>query len=279
MSPLDYILLRLVRRYLPERVVRWMLKKDIWIQRGLESREPNVAADRYVQALRANGRDISGQSVLVLGYGGFFGLGIALLHKGARHVTLCDPYAKLDNSANRALVDNTSSFLQIVDRKVITNPDWITLIHEDILSVASEFRHRFDLVFSSSVYEHLDDVDGITAALAYISKPDCFHLHFIDLRDHYFNYPFEMLCYSEWVWHTFLNPKSNLNRLRVWHYESVFRKYFRNVRWESLDTNLEAFYNEKDRIRSEFRSGEDQLDAITRILMHVSEPLSKATEA
>jgi hypothetical protein len=258
--------------------MRWMLKKSIWIQRGLESREPEVAADRYIQALRASGRDISGQSVLVLGYGGFFGLGISLLLKGARHVTLCDPYAKLDNSANRALVDSTFPYLQIADRKVITNPDWITLIHEDILSVAPDFKHSFDLVFSSSVYEHLDDVESITAALAYVSRPECFHLHFIDLRDHYFKYPFEMLCYSERAWRTFLNPKSNLNRLRVWHYESAFRKNFRNVRWESLDSDLEAFRNKKNRIRSEFRSGENQLDAVTRILMHVSEPLSKPTE-
>lgn len=260
-------------------MMRWMLKRSDFIQRGFETREPEIAADRYIQALNEVGRDISGGSVLVLGYGGYFGLGVALLRKGARHVTLCDPYAKLDHNANRALADSTIPYLQVIGRKTVVNPEWITLIHKDIQSVAPEFEQSFDLVFSSSVYEHLENVDGTTAALAQVSSSGCFHLHFIDLRDHYFRYPFEMLCYTDWVWRTFLNPDSNLNRLRAWRYEAVFRKYFQNVKWETLESDLKGFLDAEKRIHPEFRSGEEQLDAITRIIVHASNPLTNSTKA
>ena len=83
-----------------------------------------------------------------------------------------------------------------------------------------------DLVLSTSVYEHLDDVDGITQALAKLTAPDGAQLHFVDLRDHYFKYPFEMLKFSEAVWRNFLNPTSNLNRFRLPDYRRIFEKLF-----------------------------------------------------
>ena len=44
---------------------------------------------------------------------------------------------------------------------------WIKAYHGDIRSIPDTERlGPFDLIVSSSVYEHLDDVDGITAALS-----------------------------------------------------------------------------------------------------------------
>jgi hypothetical protein len=49
------------------------------------------------------------------------------------------------------------------------------------------------------------------------------------MRDHFFKYPFEMRCYSEKSWRRFLNPGSNLNRLRVWDYVRLFSSRFSRV--------------------------------------------------
>src|SRR3989304_2148184 len=54
-----------------------------------------------------------------------------------------------------------------------------------------------DLVLSSSVYEHLRRPEEQAEGLTQPAASPGFHVHFVDLRDHYFRRPFEMLCYSE----------------------------------------------------------------------------------
>ena len=83
-----------------------------------------------------------------------------------------------------------------------------------------------DMVLSSSVYEHLDDVEGITGALADLTRPDGLQIHYVDLRDHFFRYPLEMLRFSESTWRTWLNPSSNHNRYRLWNYRNAFEACF-----------------------------------------------------
>ena len=69
--------------------------------------------------------------------------------------------------------------------------------------------------------------DGITHALAGLTAAGGLNIHFVDLRDHFFRYPFEMLHYSEAAWRRWLNPTSNHNRYRVWDYRRVFEAAFR----------------------------------------------------
>jgi hypothetical protein len=42
--------------------------------------------------------------------------------------------------------------------------------------------------------------DQVHSTQAALTRPDGLHLHFVDLRDHFLKYPFEVLCYSEGVW-------------------------------------------------------------------------------
>jgi hypothetical protein len=126
---------------------------------------------------------------------------------------------------------------------------------------------KVDLVLSSSVYEHLDDVDGITHALRILTNNQGKHVHFVDLRDHYFRYPFEMLTYSIKTWRNLLNPTSNLNRLRIPQYESIFHKYFSDVRIIIKETNIDSFHKTQPRIRKEYLSGDDRVDAATKIVI------------
>jgi hypothetical protein len=124
------------------------------------------------------------------------------------------------------------------------------------------------------VYEHLDDVEGITGALARLTKPDGIQIHFVDLRDHFFKYPFEMLRFSESTWRNWLNPSSNHNRYRLWDYQRVFESCFGEVEIEVLDREEEAFRKLMPHIRSEFVSGNPNEDAVTLIRVTASKPLN-----
>jgi hypothetical protein len=106
--------------------------------------------------------------------------------------------------------------------------------------------------------------------LARATAPGGVQLHFVDLRDHFFKHPFEMLCHSERVWRGLLNPASNLNRLRPWDYERIFRTSFPRVTVEPLAADLGAFRAARSRIRPEFLTGDDTRDAVTRIFVRAS---------
>ncbi len=136
----------------------------------------------------------------------------------------------------------------------------------------------FDYVFTSSVYEHLDDVDGVTRALARLTKPGGMQIHFVDLRDHFFKYPFEMLTFSEKLWMGWLNPTSNHNRYRIWHYRQVFDTYFRTVAIDVLERDELAFERIRRRVRPEFMSGNPQDDSVTLILLTAADPRSPSAQ-
>lgn len=259
---LKYIVLRLIRHFLPESITRFLLRRGWIIRAGLETRQPASAVTRYRDALTARGASLTGKRVLVFGYGGNFAVGAELLKAGARHVVLLDRFAPPDDRRNRSLVREYRDYFRLRGNKVVTNESLITLIHDDVKNVRLE---KFDLVLSSSVYEHLDDVDGLTKTLAALTAPSGMHIHYVDLRDHYFQLPFEMLKFSERTWKTWLNPTSNLNRLRLRDYQRIFEKYFSKVEVNVLAREPEAFARAKGKIRPEFLTGNEAHDTVTLI--------------
>jgi hypothetical protein len=96
----------------------------------------------------------------------------------------------------------------------------------------------------------------------------------VDLRDHFFKYPFEMLTFSEKLWCGWLNPTSNHNRYRLWHYRGAFELYFRSVEIEVLERDEAAFERIQGRVRPEFARGNLQEDSVTLILVIAAHPRS-----
>jgi hypothetical protein len=117
-------------------------------------------------------------------------------------------------------------------------------------------------------------VEGITRALAGITKPDGIHIHFVDLRDHFFKYPFEMLRFTERTWRNWLNPSSNHNRYRLWGYRTAFEDCFGQVEIEVLARAEAAFRKLMPQIQPEFVSGNLEEDAVTLIRVIASKPLA-----
>ncbi len=260
---------------MPEWFARSLLRRRWIIKPGLESSDPAAAVRRYVDTLSSFHRPIDGKCVLVFGYGGLFAVGVELLERGAEHVILCDHVQSLDHRRNSQLLSKYEKYLTFDHHIVQPRSQFMTLLHGDIRLPAIHHQiQKPDIILSTSVLEHLEDVGGVTQALAGITRTSGFHLHFIDLRDHYFKFPFEMLVYSGDIWRRFLNPSSNLNRLRLSEYESIFKKWFKKVEVIILDRNWEAFEKIQSRIRTEFKTGDPLIDSVTQIQLKAEEPRS-----
>ncbi|HEV7364418.1 MAG TPA: methyltransferase domain-containing protein [Gemmatimonadales bacterium] len=254
MPPLDYLVLRLIRRHLPDRAIRALLRRGLIIRPGLETRAPQAASRRFLDVLKTAGDTITGRRVMIFGYGGRFDVGVGLLRAGAGHVVLVDPYVSPPPAS-----------------KLKAEPA-LTVVSAPLDSYPCSGGKPVDLVFSNSVMEHVGDVARAVKDLARATAPRGQHFHFIDLRDHFFRHPFEMLCYSERQWRRFLNPGSNLNRLRAGDYERLFAERFGQVKVETLYSDLPAFRAVRARIRPEFLSGNNERDAATHILLRASRP-------
>lgn len=265
---------RLARHFLPEKLVRFLLLRNWIIRPGIETSNPSVAVKRYADVLSSRGSSFWGKRVLVLGYGGRFDVGFSLLKEGASHVILCDKYAPPDEPHNLRLFGGEAKYFVVEKSGLRPRKEWMTLLQTDIRDIQAKGEiEAVDIVLSSSVYEHLDDVAGITRALANLTKPDGIQIHYVDLRDHFFKYPFEMLRFSESIWLTWLNPSSNHNRYRLWNYRSAFEVCFREVEIEILTCEEETFRRLRPYIQPEFVSGNMEEDAAATIRVMVSEPL------
>lgn len=258
---------------MPDGLARFFLLRSLIIKPGLETSAPFEAAAGYRQALEKRGQTLQGRRVLVLGYGGRFATACALLDLGAAHVVLCEYQVKPDHTYNRSLLPRFGRYLRQSSDRVVPDPQYITLVEGDIRAIAAAGGIApADVVLSNSVFEHLEDVEGIAASLASLTARAGVNLHTIDLRDHFFKYPFEMLCYTNSTWRRWLNPTTNLNRYRVWQYAKAFESCFEQVEIEVLSRNVDAFEHTRQRIRPEFISGDVAADAVTAIRIFTSQP-------
>ncbi len=267
---IPYLLPRLARHFLPGSFTRFLLRRGWIIRPGLETSAPRAAVERYAETLQEQGISLAGKRVLVFGYGGNFAIGCGLLRAGAAHVTLVDAYAPPDDRQNRGLLPEFDPYLRADGHQVRPRPEVMTLVQGDIRQVTLS---QVDIILSTSVYEHLDDLRGITRALARLTSPAGIHVHFIDLRDHFFKHPFEMLCYSERSWRLWLNPTSNLNRCRLPDYQQVFGENFMGVDVEILESDAAALLAVRARIRPRYLTGDEQIDAVTQVCIVARQPL------
>jgi len=263
---LPYLVPRLVRHFLPEKIIRAFLLRGFIIHPGLETRSPEEAALRYQCDLQAVGVSMTGKHVLVFGYGGRFNLGCQLLELGAAHITLCEYAVKPDDAANAGLMLEFEKYLFQGEGKTYPRPEWVTLLEGDIRELAKKQEIRkADIVLSTSVFEHLTDPGGILESLVFVTQPNGIHLHYVDLRDHFFKYPFEMLTYSLRTWKNWLNPTSNLNRWRRPAYEEIFHNLFNDVAIYVSEWDATAWKKTYARILPEFITGDMQIDSVAQI--------------
>ncbi len=278
MPPVEYVVLRLARRWIPNALMQYLKRKQRFVCPGWETSTPSTAVNHYEEMLSLYGVGWKQAMVFILGYGGFLGVAVELLRRGASHVILYDPYAKLDNWRNATLPSLYDSYLIREGKRVLPNPQYITLLRQNLQTAVAEGNlPTVDVVLSSWVYEHIarEEIEPITRALASITAPTGIHLHFIDLRDHFFKYPFQMLTFSESTWRRWFNPPSNLNRQRLGDFRKTFAQYFDEVDIHVLERDLDNFQRTRPHIRPEFLTGDESIDSVTLFAVVARGPMVK----
>lgn len=266
-----YILPRFIRHLLPDVVAKFLLERRFIIKPGVSTTNPKVAIDTYLLALKKHNYSIKDKKVLVFGYGGRFDVGCGLIEHGAKQVVLVDLFTYPDPKRNRVLLEQYPSLLRENDSFVVPSGEELILIQGDVLEkYIQEAIGKVDLVISNSVFEHIVKVERIVEVLAQLLLPEGAHYHNIDLRDHFFKYPFEMLTFKEKTWYRWLNPSSNHNRYRFADYKKAFEACFNEVSIEIVESSPKEFEEVKSRIRPEFLTGNDKIDAIGQISIFAS---------
>lgn len=270
MIPLDYAALRFARHTMPESAVAWFRKHKIFLVPGLETRQPEQAVERYVAHLARRHIHLAGKRVMILGYGGSFGVGIGLLRRGAQQVTLVDPFVEPDLELNQRYLQEAPEYLRESNGRIETVSNQLEIADGGACELAQRTNVHFDLILSSSVLEHVDGLPQLCACLRRLTAEGGAGLHFVDMRDHFFKYPFEMLCESDWVWRALLEPRTKLNRNRIWDYEGRFSSSFENVSVEILESEPDAYAIVRHRIRPRYLSPDPIRNAATKIAIFCS---------
>jgi hypothetical protein len=273
MPNLNYILPRVIRHFLPDAVVDYLLKHSLIIQPGLETLSPEKAVERYIEKLKLHKLSLVGKRVMIFGYGGNLTIGCLMLEAGARQLVLCERQGFSNDFDLEDLGKRFPQYLIKEGDRYTLDPKQIELFHGDIVELAAKKSfEKVDLVLSTSVFEHLTEPETVTKSLAQLTSPTGSHLHFIDLRDHFFKYPFEMLCYRKATWERWLNPTSNLNRLRIFDYRNLFQRHFSKINIVVEERDMDGFFISQARIQEQFISGDNEEDSITQIHLVANMP-------
>jgi SAM-dependent methyltransferase len=261
---LKYISIGIIRRHMPEKVLFAIMKR-----RGsgnVAESAPDSYFATWCEQLASHGLRLAGKHVLELGSGRYARLALRMLAAGASRVTLVDFYAvSLDEPNHRAMLAMDCATLGLDCDDALARID---VFRDDFRALPIPVRERkVDLITSSAVLEHVQDPDAILACCYQWLKTGGLAYHVIDLRDHNlgFKYPFEMLTFSDAVWHRWIDLCGgfHLNRWRASDYvQAMSDAGFVNVRYEALQQDLEGLRAILPRLHGRFRTIHEDMLAI-----------------
>jgi SAM-dependent methyltransferase len=134
-----------------------------------------------------------------------------------------------------------------------------------------------DYVLSISVLEHLRDPEAVLAESARILRPGGWMINLVDMRDHFFRFPFEMLKYSPQAWRmltTAAGGSGFLNRWRLGDWLVALERHgFETDVMEHL-VYPERLARDKPHFAPEFRERSDEeLRVVAACLISRSVPV------
>ncbi|RJP75630.1 MAG: SAM-dependent methyltransferase [Desulfobacteraceae bacterium] len=113
-----------------------------------------------------------------------------------------------------------------------------------------------DLIFSASVLEHIRHPEAVLSESARILRPDGYMINYVDLRDHFSNYPFEMFKYSERMWNLLTKQSGGAgyqNRWRISHWKRALENAGFSSQTIPLKKKNELALHEKQYFTPEFK--------------------------
>ena len=201
LSNIEYILLRLIRRFVFPN--DFLIKYGAYIpyyRVNLNQFNPSTIVGDYNKYLQVADIDPTNLiSILEIGVGATNSSGYEMAFQGFAkkgEIIMFEPYA---------------AFNQSLDNKIYTDnayPDAVRDRFKRLKKLSDIESNSIDLILSNSVLEHVDvdDFSALIYNLNRVLKPEACMLHIVDYKDHFFKYPYHFLQFSNAVWNRYLNP-------------------------------------------------------------------------
>lgn len=290
-----YLGARLVRRLLPETIAQRFLSR-----RGVSSRKVYEGTTRkYLTAIQKVGLDsLFGEqaslTILEAGTGLYNPAAAPLLLSGVARLILLEPFLgkNPDYARFRARFDDLLSFAREDSSYPLAIKDAWPRVSDSNLPEGVELTANFwedtglpsasiDGVFSSSVLEHLREPASILRECGRVVRPGGFMINTVDMRDHFFRYPLEMLKFSKAGWEQLTTAKGGSgyqNRWRVGRWLDALTRHGFDTTVIPIHESEELAASEKPYLDEEFRDlplNELSLLAATLVSRRVDEETAR----
>ncbi|MBN1992340.1 MAG: methyltransferase domain-containing protein [Anaerolineae bacterium] len=267
--------MRVLRRQIPDRLFFAMMKLQAAGLGDNASEEcPDAIFGQWRERLEALNLNFQGKHIVEFGSGRYARAALRWLAAGASQVTLLDLYAvPLDAEEHRLMLANDCSRLGLELDDVLER---IKVIRGDLMTwPIPPAPQKADLLTSGAVLEHVQNPELALVKCREWLKPGGVTYHAIDLRDHYFDYPFEMLTFSVEVWERWLNPKGGfyLNRWRVPDYVQAMRQAgFVNISYDVFLQDEPGLREIRPRLNRQFQEISEKELSVLGIYLYGEAP-------
>lgn len=286
-----YVFMRLARRLLPDFLAYRMLSRDLLPVSALAEVSRTYAALLHDYSIPVQGRVIA-----ECGPGTYNSASFGLFRMGAAKVLLQEPFLRAQDY--RRWKARMLELWRELERESATDgpvaPKAEAPRPEDLLGPFAWNPDRIDwqacsaqstpcadgsldLILSHHVLEHIPDIAAVFREQMRILKPGGHLLHVVDLRDHYFAYPLEMLTFSRFAWEGILTSPSRgagfQNRLRADDYAGRLAEAgFTGIAWKSLHDDEAELNRVRPRLHPGFRDKPEPVLRATRIALAARKP-------
>jgi SAM-dependent methyltransferase len=245
LSNFEYVPLRILRRFLFSRQVLDRIGAFLpyYLTNWNESGPDQIVAD-YRRYLAMAGQTTDGATVVEVGSGRTNSVGYLLAALGAARVICLEPFASLDRVQDEKLLNSIAGLRNTTPKRIA---DRVDRVH----SLIGVRDGSVDIVLSSSVLEHIKDLDTTLGELKRVSRPAGAMLHVVDYRDHFFKYPYHFLQFSRATWEGLLDP-GDLPRWRLSDHVIALRNLGYKVTILDRRDDPEAFRAIKPRLAAQF---------------------------
>ena len=269
LSNLEYVTLRLVRRFLfptdLQRVGRYLP----FYRTNLTEVQPEAVCELYRAWLAQSSRSVEAKRIVEVGSGSTNGAGYALVCTGASQVWCVEPYVDFDPELDVMLLTKITS-------EKHRDPEPVAAAVCRCASIASVGSGQADLIVSHSVLEHLHQ-----PAVAFSQMKSCLSkggamLHVVDYRDHFFKYPLHFLQFSRKTWRRFLDP-GDLPRWRLADHVTALEQSGFRVQVLHREEDPRAFDRIRTRISADFDAADPSIGVLHAVLLCVHQDPPQGT--
>jgi hypothetical protein len=280
-----YKIKRIIRKLLPNSIFNFLIRHNIFFQvpdETFSSYEDYLVAIRNKSILSEYNHSFKNKKVMEIGMGGYYGLGLCYLSFGCKSVILQEKYRKHSLSVQKKhLIKMKNAMIKkdiaIPNQKLIDlsrknsvfNSQKFKITYEDVHDLIGNIE-PCSYIFTNSVLEHVTDVTSLLKDCYDLLIDSGIMIHYIDLRDHYFKKPFEMLKFSKKTWKFFFDP-GHLNRMRASDYIKIHEKLGMNIlELKIIKKDLNTLEKEYNKIHPNFKKY-DKNDLAIQIIILVAE--------